>query len=90
VLARLAASDSACSAKYSKIVNVGTAGMCFSFINCIVSSLSCVAWSIDATPASAAYSVPGSPCACTPTFVPSRAASSTPAFSCASVYWYGE
>ncbi len=69
------------------MVNVGTAGMSFCFISCIVPSLSCVAWSMDATPASTANRAAGSPWQCTPTLVFSRAASATAAWSCASVYW---
>jgi hypothetical protein len=45
------------------------------------------AWSTETTPARAAYSVPGSPVACTATRLPTRAASSTAARSSASVYW---
>ena len=76
-----------CAAKYSKMVKVGTAKMLFSFINRMVSSLSWSAWSMDATPACAAKSVPGSPVACTATRLPRRAASLTAASSCGSVYW---
>ena len=42
---------------------------------------------MDATPARAAYSVPGSPVACTATRLPTRAASATAAASSASLYW---
>jgi hypothetical protein len=49
------------------MANVGTAGMCFSRIRRMVSSLSWVAWSMEATPACAAKSVPGSPMAWTAT-----------------------
>jgi hypothetical protein len=68
------------------MAKVGTAKIPFSRISFMVSPLSWSAWSMDATPARAAYPVPGSPVACTATRRPTRAASATAASSSASVY----